>query len=152
MWLAFWNVINSKNIARDRKILETVAIRFDLSEPERNRLVETMLSCSQMGEQQRFFQSMLRASLISILQTIGLWTMTAIVLPELFNPNAPWSTIHKQLILTALAIINALAVGTYFYFGWPLRRDPKSCLEDEIAAAEKQLRSVVQEFWGNRNE
>ena len=108
-------------------------------------MVENLLVCSQSVEQRQFLNKVLRLSGLAIFQTIGYWSITAIVLPELFQQVQQESSLNlNKAIMVTLTVLNSLAVFALFYLGRPL--DSPRTFEEELHVAEKQLKPIIDEF------
>lgn len=138
-----WKTINRKNISLDKRVLEALAEKYDIPKATRLEFVEKILVCSQSVEQRQFLEKILQLIGLAIFQTIGYWSITAIVLPELFQQESSLN-LNKPAIMFMLIFLNILAVFALFYLGRPL--DSPRTFKEELQVAEKQLKPIVDDF------
>lgn len=138
-----WKIINRKNILLDKRVLEALAEKYDIPKATRPEFVEKILVCSQSVEQRQFLEKILRLMGLAIFQTIGYWSIAAIVLPKLFQQESSLN-LNKPAIMVALIVLNILAVFALFYLGKPL--DKPRTFKEELQFAEKQLKPIIDEF------
>ena len=140
-----WKIINRKNMSLDKRVLEAIAEKYDIPKATRLEFVEKILVCSQSVEQRQFLEKILQLIGLAIFQTIGYWSITAIVLPELFQQKLSLN-LNEPAIMVTLIVLNILAVFALFYLGEPLDLVKPRTFEEELQVAEKQLKPIVDDF------
>ena len=138
-----WKIINRKNMSLDKRVLEAIAEKYDIPKATRLEFVEKILVCSQSVEQRQFLEKILQLIGLAIFQTIGYWSITAIVLPELFQQKLSLN-LNEPAIMVTLIFFNILAVFALFYLGKPL--DKPRIFKEELQLAEKQLKTILEDF------